>query len=196
MPVMSAIESTFCRSAPWEWFARRSVLPWALDGHHLDGDVLELGAGGGAMADGVARRFPTARLTVTDVDDAMVTDARARLVDHPSVSVERADVTDLRFEDASFDAVTTYLMLHHVIAWREALTEALRVLRPGGTFIGYDLTDTRIARLVHRADGSPHLIIAVAEMRDGLAAAGFAGITVRPSARSHLMRFRAMKPAP
>jgi SAM-dependent methyltransferase len=189
MPVMSAIESRFCRSAPWEWFARRTVLPWALDGHQLTGDVLEIGAGGGAMADGVARKFPTARLTVTDVDDAMVAAARARLVNHQSVAVQRADTTALGFEDASFDAVTTYLMLHHVIAWQEALAEALRVLRPGGTFIGYDLTDTRIARLVHRADGSPHQIIAMGEMRDRLAAAGFVGISVRTSAGSHLMRF-------
>ncbi len=195
VPVMSAIESAFCGSAPWESFARRAVLPWALDGHQLTGDVLEIGAGGGAMADGVARMFPTACLTVTDVDDAMVSAARARLVNHQSVAVERADVTALGFDDASFDTVTTYLMLHHVIAWQDALAEAVRVLRPGGTFIGYDLTDTRVARLVHRADGSPHRIIAMAEMRDGLAAAGFADVTVRSSALSHLMHFRAVKPA-
>lgn len=195
MPVMSAIESAFCRSAPWEWFARRAVLPWALDGHGLTGDVLEIGGGGGAMAEGVARMFPTACLTVTDVDDAMVSTARARLGNHQNVAVERADITALRFHDGSFDAVTTYLMMHHVIAWQEALAEALRVLRPGGTFIGYDLTDTPIARLVHRADGSPHRIIAMAEMRAGLADIGFADVTVRSSALSHLMRFRAVKPA-
>jgi hypothetical protein len=33
MPVMSSIESAFCRSAAWELFARRTVLPLALDGH-------------------------------------------------------------------------------------------------------------------------------------------------------------------
>lgn len=195
MPVMSAIESAFCRSAPWDLLARRTVLPWALDGHQLTGDVLEIGGGGGAMADGVARRFPAARLTVTDIDDAMVVAARARLINHHRVAVERADVTALGFVEASFDAVTTYLMLHHVIEWQKALAEALRVLRPGGTFIGYDLTDTRVARLVHRVDKSPHRIIADAEMRDGLADAGFADITVRTSALSHLMRFRAVKPA-
>lgn len=196
MPVMSAIESWFCRSAPWEWFARRAVLPWALEGQQLTGDVLEIGAGGGAMADGVARMFPTARLTVTDVDDAMVSVARARLAHHNGVLVERADVTALRFDDASFNAVTTYLMLHHVIAWQEALAEAFRVLRPGGTFIGYDLIDTRLARLIHCADGSPHRIIATSEMREGLSVAGFGDVTVRSSALSHLMRFSAVKAAP
>lgn len=193
MPVMSAIERAFCRSSPWQSFARRVVLPWALEGHQLAGDVLEIGGGAGAMAHGVATKFPNARITVTDLDDAMVSAARARLTDHRNVSVERADITALEFHDASFDTVTSYLMLHHVIDWQEALTEVRRVLKPGGVFIGYDLTDTRVARLVHRADGSPHRIVAVAEMRDCLASAGYTDITVRTSALSHLMRFRAMR---
>lgn len=130
MPVMSGIESAFCRSAPWGSFARRVVLPWALDGHQLTGDVLEIGGGSGAMADGVARRFPSAHLTVTDVDGVMVSASQARLVHHQHVTARRADLTALPFDDASFDAVTSYLMLHHVIAWQEALAEAARVLRP------------------------------------------------------------------
>ena len=195
MPVMSAIERAFCRSSLWESFARRVVLPWALDGYQLTGDILEIGGGGGAMADGVATMFPTARLTVTDLDDAMISAARARLTHHRNVTVERADVTALGFDDASFDTVASYLMLHHVIDWQEALTEVRRVLKPGGAFIGYDLTDTHIARLLHRADRSPHRIVAAAEMRDCLASAGYGDITVRTSALSHLMRFRAVKPA-
>lgn len=79
MPVMSGVESAFCRSAPWRSFARGRVLPWALDGLRLCGDVLEIGGGSGAMADGVARTFPAVRLTVTDVDEAMVAGARACL---------------------------------------------------------------------------------------------------------------------
>ena len=58
MPVMSALEGAFCRSAPWRALARRTVLPWALGGEHLTGDVLEIGGGSGAMADGIAQLFP------------------------------------------------------------------------------------------------------------------------------------------
>lgn len=195
MPIMSAIEGAFCRSDPWGSFARRVVLPWALDGHQLIGDVLEIGSGNGAMIEGSARLFPSARLTGTDVDDSMVAAARARLAHHENARVERADVTALPFEDVSFDAGTSYLMLHHVVAWQEALGEVWRVLKPGGTFIGYDLTDTRIARLVHRLDGSPHRIIAPAEMHDGLVCAGFVDVTVGVSVRAHLMRFLARKSA-
>ncbi len=194
MPVMSAIEGAFCRSALWRSFARRRVLPWALDGHSLTGDVLEIGGGSGAMAASMARAHPHVRLTVTDVDDTMVSAARARLSHDANVAVQVADVTDLPFADASFDAVTSYLMLHHVIAWPDALREAGRALRPGGQLVGYDLTDTHVARWIHRADGSPHRLIAVDELADGLTMAGLASFIVRPSFAGHLMRFSAEKP--
>ena len=50
-------------------------------------------------------------------------------------------------------------MLHHVIEWERAVTEAARVLRPGGSFVGYDLLASRMVSLVHRADRSPHRLI-------------------------------------
>ena len=87
------------------------------------------------------------------------------------------------------------LMLHHVIYWRQALAESSRVLKPGGEFLGYDLTDTRLARWVHQVDGSPHRIIAPDELIDGLQGAGFTRITVQTAAHGHLMRFHAHKPA-
>ena len=188
MPVMSGIESAFCRSTPWRSFAGRVVLPWALDGHSCTGDVLEIGGGSGAMAAGLARRFPAASITVTDVDAAMVKAARAQLA-------RFADVTSLPFAARRFDAVMSYLMLHHVIDWRQAIAESSRVLKPGGEFLGYDLTDTRLARWVHQVDGSPHRIIAPDELIDGLLGAGFTRITVRRAAHDHLMRFHAHKPA-
>jgi SAM-dependent methyltransferase len=191
MPVMSALERSFCRSTPWRGFARRRVLPWALAGTPLTGDVLELGAGSGDMAESAARAFPGIRLTVTDIDPAMVDTATRRLAGLAPVTVQQADVTALPFDDRSFDVVSSYLMLHHVIEWRAALDEAARVLRPGGVFVGYDLTDTVVARLVHRADRSPHRIIAPDELREGLETAGFEHAWVETSYRNHVMRFRA-----
>jgi len=62
MPARSAVEQVFCRSAPWRVFTQRLVLPWALDGRELDGDVLEIGGGGGAMAEQLLGRFPGTQL--------------------------------------------------------------------------------------------------------------------------------------
>ncbi|MDN5798010.1 MAG: class I SAM-dependent methyltransferase [Intrasporangium sp.] len=189
MPAMSALERAFCRSSAWRFVARKAVLPWALNHHSLTGDVLEIGGGSGAMAAAAAHSFGHARITVIDVDQTMVDTARLALAGFPHVNVQNADVTALPFETASFDMVTSYLMLHHVIDWQDALAEVSRVMKPGGAFIGYDLTDTRLARWVHRIDGSPHRIIAPGELADGLAAAGLTDISVRLSFRGHLMRF-------
>ena len=193
MPVMSAIEAAFCRSAPWRALARRTVLPWALGGEELTGEVLEIGGGSGAMAEGVALLFPDVRLTVTDVDEDMVAAARRRLARRGNVQVQPADVTALPFGDATFNAVTSYLMLHHVIAWRKALGEVARVLRPGAVFLGYDLTDTRAAHLTHRLDRSPYLLLSPEGLRAGLHETGFENVEVRPSAAGHLMRFGAKR---
>lgn len=188
---MSSIERAFCRSVPWTWFARRNVLPWALQHRQLSGRVLEIGAGSGAMAAAVARSHPDADLTATDIDPVMVAAATARLGD--TATAQRADVTNLPFEDGSFDGVVSWLMLHHVIDWRPAISEVVRVLRPGGEFTGYDLTDTRLARLVHRADRSPFRLVSAADLRRELETVRLIDIEVSPAFWGHLMRFSARK---
>lgn len=97
------------------------------------------------MAQAMALGFPGAMITVTDVDDVMVRSASQRLRRMSNVRVERADVTGLPYESASFDVVTSYLMLHHVIRWEEALAEAARTLQQDGLLVGYDLTNTALA---------------------------------------------------
>ena len=166
MPEMTPFEQGFCRSAPWRWVARHVVLPWALQGEELSGDVLEIGSGSGAMAAEVLRRFPDVQLTATDYDDAMVGDARDRLREFGDrVDVKQADAMQLPFPDESFDAVLSFIMLHHVIDWEKALAEAVRVLRPGGRLLGFDLLDHPSATMLHRAEHSPHRMMRRGELR-------------------------------
>ena len=35
--------------------------------------------------------------------------------------------------------VLSWVMLHHTVEWERALAEAIRVLRPSGQLVGYDL---------------------------------------------------------
>ena len=76
---------------------------------------------------------------------------------------------------------------------KEGLDEVARVLRTGGVLIGYDLTDTKLARATHRLDGSPHRLVSPDELSHRLASAGFGRRHVAVSARRHLMRFKAVK---
>ncbi len=124
--------------------------PWALDGINLEGYVLELGSGSGTVAEQLLARFPTIHLTATDVDPSMLDTARRRLASFGDrVEVQQADATQLPFPDGSFDAVVSFIMLHHTLQWEEALSEAVRVLRPGGHLTGYDLVESRPARVLH-----------------------------------------------
>ena len=54
----------------------------------------------------------------------------------------------------SFDTVLSWIMLHHTVEWEKALAESVRVLRPGGHVVGYDLLSTAPIRLLHRHEGS------------------------------------------
>ena len=154
MAEMSWQERVLCRSAAWGWFARTVVLPWALQAEELKGDVLEIGSGSGAVAAALLERFPNVRLTATDYDPRMVETLGERLAPFGArARVERADAAALPFSDASLDAVVSFLMLHHVGRWEDALREAARVLRPGGTLLAYDLVASPLTRGVHRLGG-------------------------------------------
>lgn len=193
MPVMSAVERAFCRSAPWGAFAGRVVLPWVLRDVQPSGTLLEIGGGTGVMAAQTLRRFPDLRLTMIDLDPRMVAAARRRLASTSSAVTAVDDVTELSFGDGTFDVVASYLMLHHVIAWQEAIMQVSRVLRPGGTFVGYDLLDTRAAALVHRLDRSPHRLISLEELRAGMASAGLEIVSAQRRF-GLVVRFLARKP--
>lgn len=193
MPVMSGVERRFCRSAPWQWWTRRVALPWVFRGVHLSGDVLEIGGGAGSMAASTSARFPGLSLTVTDADPAMVAASRSRLSGAPHIDVREADATRLPFGDASFDWVLSHLMLHHVVDWPAALTEAHRVLRPGGRLLGYDITATPLARAVHWVDRSPHQLLSPELLEAGLVDAGLTVDHVRTSGVGHVMRFAARR---
>lgn len=127
----------------------------------------------------------------------MVAVARCRVAHLTArVTVEQADTTALPFDDDSFDAAVSLLMLHHVIDWETALRELARVLRPGGRLLGYDLTATRAARTIHLADRSPHQLLDPTQIRDGLAAAGFVDIDVTAGLAGVVARFQATTPTP
>ncbi|MBM7847526.1 class I SAM-dependent methyltransferase [Arthrobacter roseus] len=189
---MSRMEQVLCRSGLWNVIARRIAYA-ALGGTEVFKDVLEIGGGSGAMAESIVLDHPGCQLTVIDFDPVMVAAARQRLTALPNVSVQSADATKLPFEDAAYDTVLSFLMLHHVIDWEAAVTEASRVLRPGGTFSGYDLTRTKASSLLHKLDRSPHRLIAQGEFEKVAEQAGVDVPSVQYSKFKHIMSFTVHK---
>lgn len=195
MPAMSTIEQAWCRSLPWRAFTGRVVFPWALGGTDLAGDVLELGSGSGANAAELLARYPAARLTATDVDPAMLDAARRRLRPFAErASVRQADATRIPFADASFDAVVSLIMLHHVIDWEQMLAEVARVLRPGGLLAGYDLVRSGPSKLLHRLDRSPHWLADPSAITARLHEVGLTEVRVDGALGGLVARFRARRP--
>jgi ubiquinone/menaquinone biosynthesis C-methylase UbiE len=150
VPEMSASAKTFCTSSPYRLLARRVVLPWVLQGLRPTDEVLEIGAGSGAMTAGLLARFPDLTVVATDYDPEMVAGASRSLSSWSGrVTVGEADATDLPFDDGRFSLVLSCAMLHHVVGCEQALSEATRLLRPGGRLVGFDLLHVAGTKLPH-----------------------------------------------
>jgi ArsR family transcriptional regulator len=94
------------------------------------GDVLDVGGGDGAVTELYVSRSKS--VTIFDRSERMLEAARERLSGHPNVTFSLGDMHALPFAEASFDEV----LLLNVLTYSEqpalAITEAARVLRPGG----------------------------------------------------------------
>jgi ubiquinone/menaquinone biosynthesis C-methylase UbiE len=190
MPAMSRVHGVLCRSRPWRAFAGNAVLPWALQGYEPHDNVLEIGAGSGAMAAEVLARYGTVTMTVTDFDDRMVAAASERLAEFGDrVVVRQADATALPFSDGSFDAVLSWVMLHHTMEWEKVLAESVRVLRRGGYIVGYDLVSTVPTRLLHRHAGRHSRAMHIAELRAVVRDLPFDQVILSPGVAGFVVRF-------
>jgi ubiquinone/menaquinone biosynthesis C-methylase UbiE len=183
---MSRVERAFCRGSVWRRATATVVGTLPID--RLGRDVLEIGSGSGAVADRLLRDNTGITLTATDLDPLMVDTTTRRLQSFPDATVVAADVTDLPFAENSFDSVVSCLMLHHVVEWERAIAEVARVLRPGGSFVGYDLVRTPFAIALHHFDRSPFRLVTPDELADTGAKCGLT-IDVRTRLFGHVMQF-------
>lgn len=95
--------------------------------------TLELACGNGTYTKALA--LNATRVLATDLSDEMLTVASDRLKQFSNVALENANCFDLPYEDAAFDTVFMANLLHIIPEPEEALAEALRVLKPGGTIM-------------------------------------------------------------
>jgi ubiquinone/menaquinone biosynthesis C-methylase UbiE len=119
------------------WFvARRAV------GMAGRGQAVDVGCGPGRLVIALARRSSDLHVTGVDLSDDMLTQGqdnarRAGVADR--VSFRYGDAQAIPFPDASLDLVVSTLSLHHWSDPVAVLDEIARVLRPGGSFLVFDL---------------------------------------------------------
>ncbi len=114
-------------------------MPWVFDHLELASDarILELGCGAGALwTENVHRVPPDWKVVLSDLSPGMVEEAR-RVLRHSPMTCEFlvADVQMVPFADERFDTVIANHMLYHVPEVSKALSEARRVLKPGGRLL-------------------------------------------------------------
>jgi SAM-dependent methyltransferase len=104
-------------------------------------DVLDIGSGPGFLACEMAEAVgPGGSVRGIDPSDAMLSVARRRTQATGSAPVEfgPGQATGLPFPDGAFDVVTSTQVYEYVHDVPAALTEAHRVLRPGGRLLVLD----------------------------------------------------------
>jgi ubiquinone/menaquinone biosynthesis C-methylase UbiE len=129
-----------------------------LDGLQLRGDerVLDMGCGRGAVLTAVARRLTTGRAAGVDLWSTHDQSGNARDVTlrnaslegvRERIDIETGDMRALPFPDGSFDVVVSSLAIHNIRSnadRAQAITEAWRVLKPGGHLAIADIRATAL----------------------------------------------------
>lgn len=95
------------------------------------GEILDLGCGFGLFDAVLALAAPGRRVTGRDVDEGKVARARRLFGDLAAFEVKGVGEE----EDAAWDAVVFYDVLHHLDDADAALRSAARALRPGGRLV-------------------------------------------------------------
>jgi demethylmenaquinone methyltransferase/2-methoxy-6-polyprenyl-1,4-benzoquinol methylase len=99
--------------------------------------VLDVAGGTGDLSLAFARRVgPTGEVWLTDINNAMLTRGRDRLLDEGVLGpVAQCDAEKLPFPSDHFDCVTVAFGLRNMTHKESALAEMRRVLRPGGRLL-------------------------------------------------------------
>jgi len=95
------------------------------------GRVLDAGCGTGY---GTAEFNAAERIVAMDISEAAVAHAK-RAFGRPGVCFLTGDCASLPFAEGSFDLVAAFEVIEHLDRWRDLLTEARRILQPGGVLL-------------------------------------------------------------
>jgi ubiquinone/menaquinone biosynthesis C-methylase UbiE len=132
------------RAASQRYFEARRLLD--LGGRMRGGNALEVGCGRCVGIEIILGTFGATHVDGFDLDPDMVVRATRRLAARGQrVRLWVGDAEKIEAPDAAYDAVFDFGIIHHVLAWRGALGEVARVLKPGGRFYAEEV----LARFIH-----------------------------------------------
>jgi arsenite methyltransferase len=168
-------------------------VPTAVAEPHEGETVLDLGSGAGADVLISARRVgPTGRAIGLDMTDEMLALARRNPAEAGVRNVEflKGYIEDIPLPDASVDVIISNCVINLAGDKQKVLTEAARVLRPGGRFAVSDVIADEGMDEATRADMAAYTgciagALTEAEFRAALTAAGLTDLEIRATHRVH-----------
>lgn len=188
---MNLLHRWYCRSPQWAKVVHEYMMPGVIGEAHLGDNVLEIGPGPGLTTDWLRKRVP--QLTAIEIDGKLAASLKERL-NGTNVTVIEGDGTAMPFPDASFSAAVSFTMLHHVPSAElqdRLLSEACRVIRPGGIFLGSDSRPNLPWNIFHLFD--TRTPVDPESFASRLKAAGFTDAVVQAS--RNYFTFSAVKPS-
>ena len=151
---LNAVEKALMNNPIRAAFQRRyeAALLESLGGRVQGKRVLEIGCGRGVGTEIIFERFGAAEVHAFDLDPDMIDQARRALSHYPShcLTLYTGDATAIKEQDASFDAVFDFGIIHHIPNWKDAVAEVARVLKPGGKFYFEEVTSHALSRWFYR----------------------------------------------
>jgi len=187
---MNSNHARVCTSPEWADYIQTDILPSLTANVDLGEEMLEIGPGPGAATEWLRHRVK--RLVAVEIDQDAASLLSARYAG-ANVEIVTGSGAELTYQDYSFDAVGTFTMLHHVptvALQNKILSEAFRVLRPGGTLIGSDSLASN--DLHHFHEGDTYNPVEPASVLARLQTVGFDKITIVVDGA---LKFAARKPA-
>ena len=103
-----------------------------------DTSILDVACGTGELAKLLLEKNPQQQITGVDISESMLKIACKKLEAYSNVSLLRASVTSLPFDNDSFDLIICANAFHYFENPELALTEMKRVLKPQGEIIILD----------------------------------------------------------
>ncbi len=108
-----------------------------LIGDHMR--VLDVGCGSSALVREMARRYPDLQATGVDISGSRIHQARLRHDRPDNLELATGHALDLPFDDSHFDLVCSRFLFEYVKDKERALSEMVRVCKPGGRIMAQDL---------------------------------------------------------
>lgn len=100
-------------------------------------NILEIGSGSGRHGTRIAQDFSQSHVVLTDVSEEsliLIRNLTGKL-DIKNIEVRKEDVLNLSFLDNKFDVVFCNAVIQYLSDYKSAISEMVRVLRPGGRII-------------------------------------------------------------